>query len=131
MKLRTIRMDDYHRLTAFWKKNYFVSEMDNLNHYHRFLEKNPGLSILIEEDGKIIGTALGSYDGRRGYLQKVVTDKDLRKKGVGRRLVNEVVKRLKAAGALYLPISVEKELIPFYEKCGFVKKDSISMSMDL
>ncbi len=94
-------------------------------------KKNPNLSLLAEENGIIFGTALGSFDGRRGYLQKVVTDKNNRKKGIGQQLVNEVLKRLREVGALYVPISVEPELIPFYEKCGFVKKDSLSMSRDL
>ena len=131
MQLRTIKIDDYQELIEFWKKNYFVSEMDNSEHFRIFLEKNPELSVLMEENEEIIGSALGSYDGRRGYLQKVVTNKESRNKGIGRRLVSEVVKRLKMAGTLYIPISVEEDLISFYEKCGFVKKDSISMSMDL
>jgi N-acetylglutamate synthase len=131
MQLRIIKFDDYQKLIEFWKRNYFVSEMDNSKHFLLFLEKNPELSVLMEENGEIIGTALGSYDGRRGYLQKVVTNKESRKKGIGKQLVNEVVKRLKEVGALYIPISVEEELIPFYEKCGFVKKDSVSMSIDL
>lgn len=131
MQLRTIKLDDYQKLTEFWKKNYFFSEIDNVKHFVLFLEKNPDLSVLIEENGEIIGTALGSYDGRRGYLQKVVTNKEFRKKGIGRQLVNEVVKRLKAVGVLYIPISVDEKLIPFYEKCGFDKKESVSMSMDL
>lgn len=131
MQLRTIKLEDYQKLTEFWKNNYFISEMDNSKYFVLFLEKNPNLSVLIEENGEIIGTALGSYDGRRGYLQKIVTNKESRKKGIGKQLVKEVVKRLKTVGALYLPISVEEELVPFYEKCGFVKKDSASMSMDL
>lgn len=131
MQIRTIVVDDFEKLSSFWKSNYFVSEMDNKEHFVLFLEKNPNLSILAEEDGEIVGTALGSYDGRRGYLQKVVTSKEMRNKGIGKQLVEEVIKRLKVAGALYVPISVEEELIPFYEKCGFIKKDSFSMSLDL
>ncbi len=131
MNTQTIKIDDYEKLMPFWKEHYFVSEMDHKDHFSLFLEKNSDLSILIEDDGKIIGTALGSYDGRRGYLQKVVVHKDFRKHGVGKQLVLEVAKRLKDAGAVFIPISAEKELAMFYEKCGFVKKDSISMSLDL
>jgi ribosomal protein S18 acetylase RimI-like enzyme len=105
--------------------------MDNLEHFTLFLQKNPSLSILIEENGKIIGSALGSYDGRRGYLQKVVTSKVLRGKGIGKQMVNEVVVRLRKVGAVYVPISVEEKNITFYEKCGFVRKTSTSMSLDL
>lgn len=124
-------LEDYPRLTEFWKTQYFVSEMDNLDHFDLFLKKNPKLSIVIEENNEIIGTALGSYDGRRGYLQKVVTSKNFREKGIGKQLVEEIVKRLKSVGALYIPISVEHELVPFYEKCGFTKKNATSMNIDL
>ena len=131
MQIRAIVADDFEKLFSFWQINYFVSEMDSKEHFLLFLEKNPNLSILAEEDGEIIGTALGSYDGRRGYLQKVVASKEVRKKGIGKRLVEEVINRLKIAGALYVPVSIEEELIPFYEKCGFIKKDLHSMSLDL
>lgn len=131
MIIRTISLDDYESLSPFWQENYFVNEMDNKEHFALFLQKNLELSVLAEEDRKIVGTALGSYDGRRGYLQKVVTDKSSRNQGIGKQLVEEVIKRLKNAGALYIPISVEGNLISFYEKCGFIKKDSTSMSLDL
>lgn len=131
MTIRAISLHDYENLFLFWQENYFVSETDDKEHFALFLQKNHELSVLAEEDGKIIGTALGSYDGRRGYLQKVVTNKNSRNQGIGRELVVEVIKRLKIAGALYIPISVEENLIPFYEKCGFIKKDSTSMSLDL
>lgn len=131
MQLRTIVLNDYKKLFDFWEKNYSVSEMDNLEHFETFLNKNSDLSVLIEEDGEIIGTTLGSYDGRRGYLQKVVVSKEYRKHGIGVKLVNEVVKRLRNAGAVYIPISVEKELIVFYQRAGFVKKDTTSMIFDL
>lgn len=131
MQIRTITFDDYEKLSSFWKTNYFISEMDNKEHFVLFLEKNPNLSILAEDEGEIVGTALGSYDGRRGYLQKVVTDKNSRNQGIGRQLVEEIIKRLKNAGARYIPISVEENLIPFYEKCGFSKKHATSMSLDI
>ena len=131
MQLRTITLDDHKKLIPFWGGNYFVTEMDNISHFQLFLEKNPDLSVLIEKNGEVIGTALGSYDGRRGYIQKVVTSKKSRNQGIGRQVVLEVIKRLKSTGALYIPISVEPELISFYKKCGFVRKDSTSMSLEL
>ncbi len=129
MLLRDITIDDYPRLILFWKENYFVNEMDNKVRFKLFLEKNPNLSILMEENGRIVGTALGSFDGRRGYIQKVVTNKELRGKGIGKKLVDEVVKRLQRLGALYIPIAVEDKNILFYERCGFKKTKQISMSL--
>src|ERR1035437_5470569 len=113
MHLRTIAISDYEKLISFWKENYFVTDMDSLERFKLFLDKNPQLSVLMEENGEIISTALGSFDGRRGYLQKVVTAKNLREKGIGKRLVEEVLKRLKVAGAVYVPLSANKDIVAF------------------
>ena len=128
MKIREIILIDYKQLISFWKENYFVNELDNLKQFKLFLKINPNLSILAEDDGKIIGTALGSFDGRRGYIQKLVVSKNWRGKGFGKKLLESVVKKLHAVGAKYIPISCEKEMIPFYESSGFRKTNQITVS---
>jgi len=131
MTIRTITFHDYPNLIPFWEENYFVKEMDSEPRFQLFLEKNPNVSVLMEDDNKIIGTALGSFDGRRGYIQKVVTAKTSRKKGVGKQLVDEVIKRLKSLGVLYIPIQCDPENVSFYEKCGFKKSTMTPMNMNI
>jgi ribosomal protein S18 acetylase RimI-like enzyme len=131
MNIRTITINDYPNLIPFWKTNYFVKEMDSETQFSLFLEKNPNLSVLMEDNNKIIGTALGSFDGRRGYIQKVVTAKNIRKKGVGKQLVHEVINRLKLLGVLYIPIQCDLENVSFYEKCGFQKSTMVPMTMNV
>jgi ribosomal protein S18 acetylase RimI-like enzyme len=131
MEFREIKIEDYEILIPFWKENYFVSEMDNLERFKLFLKKNPGLSFLAEEGGEVLGTALGSFDGRRGYLQKLVVRKDARRKGLGQKLVEKVIEELKKLDVLYIPINVNDDLVNFYEQCGFKKTDQIPMNMEL
>lgn len=131
MTFREITIADYKNLIPFWEANYFVNEMDSKDRLKLFLEKNTNLSILAEENGVILGTALGSFDGRRGYIQKVVVDKEYRKKGVGQQLVEKVIAKLRALGATYVPISVEEELIHFYENCGFKKTTQLPMNIEI
>lgn len=113
MNFREITPEDYKNLIDFWKENYFVSEMDSEEHFILFLDKNPQLSMLAEDENKIIGTALGSFDGRRGYLQKVVVNKNYRKQGIGQKLVEKVINKLQSLGATYIPIAVEKDNVHF------------------
>ncbi len=129
MNLRTMTLADHPSLITFWKANYFVNEMDTKNQFKLFLDKNPDLSIVMETDGRIIGTALGSYDGRRGYIQKVVTAKEYRKRGIGKMLVLEVIRRLRAVGVLYIPLAEDKHLVAFYIECGFKKTEQVAMNM--
>ncbi|OGH12596.1 MAG: hypothetical protein A2776_00005 [Candidatus Levybacteria bacterium RIFCSPHIGHO2_01_FULL_40_10] len=130
MEFRELTIEDYSRLIPFWKDNYFVNEHDTKERLKLFLEKNPGLSVLAEDDGKIAATALGSYDGRRGYLQKVVVDKKFRRHGLGLELVKKVLDKLKDVGVTYIPLSVEEDLVEFYEKCGFKKTKQVPMNID-
>ena len=131
MKLRSIVLSDYDNLISFWKKNYFVRGIDSPERFKLFLEKNPNLSLVAENNGEVAGTVLGSFDGRRGYLQKLVVRKDLRGKGVGKQLIQEAVKRLKVLGVVYIPISCEKENMGFYEKLGFKNNRQVTMSIEI
>lgn len=130
MKIRTIALKDYDKLIQFWEAHYFIRGIDSLKYFKLFLEKNPNLSIFAEENGEIVGTALGSFDGRRGYIQKLVVHKNYRRKGIGQQLIKRAVKKLQAAGALYIPINCEEELVPFYIKCGFKKTGQLTMSKE-
>ncbi len=130
MKIRTIKLEDYNKLIQFWKDNYFLKGIDSFKYYKLFLRKNPHLSLLAEENDKIIGTALGSFDGRRGYIQKLVVHKDYRKKGIGKQLVKKIVKKLQNVGALYIPLNCEKELVPFYINCGFKQTGQVAVSKE-
>ncbi|MFZ2024672.1 MAG: GNAT family N-acetyltransferase [Microgenomates group bacterium] len=122
-------IEDHARLLPFWKDNYFVNELDAYEPFQLFLKKNPNLSLLMEDNGEIIGSAFGSFDGRRGYIQKLVVRKDYRKQGIGRQLVDKIIEKLRAVGALYIPINPEKCVVPFYEKCGFTTSDSVPMKI--
>lgn len=129
MTIRTITIKDHKQLIPFWEENYFVNELDDYEHFKLFLEKNLSLSFLAEDDEEIVGSVFGSFDGRRGYIQKLVIRKDYRKKGVGKQLLEKVISKLRSTGALYIPISSDEGLISFYEKCGFKKTKQIPMSI--
>ena len=129
MTFRTISVKDHERLVPFWKENYFFNELDEYEPFKLFLEKNSDLSLLAEENGATVGTVFGSFDGRRGYIQKLVVRKEYRKQGLGKQLIEKVVTKLRAIGALYIPINAEEALTSFYEKCGFKKTKQIPMSI--
>jgi len=128
MTIRFISINDYARLVPFWKEHYFYNEMDELPGFTLFLNKNPGLGYLAEEGEEIIGTILGSFDGRRGYIQKLVVHKEKRKQGIGKKLLETVISKLVSMGVTYVPISIEPENIAFYEKMGFKRASGVAMN---
>ena len=64
----------------------------------RFLERNPGLSVVAEADGQLVGAALCGHDGRRGFLYHVAVDRAFRGRGLGRQLVGFCLDRLREQG---------------------------------
>ena len=131
MTIREITLADYNVLIPFWEENYFANEMDNQDRFQLFLDMNPSMSFLAEEDGHIIGSALGSFDGRRGYLQKIVVDKKMRRQGIGQELVKIIISKLRSLGCTYITLNVDEKLISFYEQCGFKKIPQRAMNMSL
>lgn len=127
MQLRAITIEDYPKLISFWNENYLLTPLDEFDRIKLFLEKNPGLSFIAEKDGEIVGTVLGSFDGRRGTLQKLVVHKSSRGQGIGKKLVMHAVNKLQEEGALDIRFNTSEDLVVFYEKCGFKKDTKPSM----
>lgn len=128
MTIRTMTVNDHKSLIPFWKEHYFNNTMDELPSFTLFLDKNPDLSFIAEEAGEIVGTVLGSFDGRRGYIQKLVVHKGKRKQGIGRKLLETAIQKLLSLGVTYIPISSEPENVAFYEKMGFKRASGTAMN---
>lgn len=66
----------------------------------------------------VIGTV--QYDPLLNRLRQLVVHPSYRGHGVGRLLVNAVIKEAKKAGRASLTVHSWKDSVRFYEKCGFV-----------
>ncbi|TGA84480.1 GNAT family N-acetyltransferase, partial [Pseudomonas aeruginosa] len=63
-----------------------------------YLQRNPGLSLLVETEGEVIACLMAGHDGRRGYLQHLVVDPGYRGLGLARQMLDEVLARLAREG---------------------------------
>jgi ribosomal protein S18 acetylase RimI-like enzyme len=64
----------------------------------RFLDRNPGLSFVAVDTGRLAGTVLCGHDGRRGYIYHLVVSESRRRSGLGRRLLERCLDSLHIAG---------------------------------
>lgn len=81
------------------------------------------------EDKKIIGMAtlilFRTISAKRGIVEDVVVDRNYRKRGVGAKLIEEVLKKAKEEKFLYLDLTSRpqrKAANRFYQNFGFVKR---------
>ena len=82
---------------------------------------------LYYEDGFCYGTAR-AYPKEEGFkLERIVVKKDLRSKGIGRKimqLLHEIyIPKLKPSQKIFL--HAKPSVAPFYEKCGYVSNGDI------
>jgi len=85
-------------------------------------------------DGRVVATAMGGYDGHRGWLYKVAVAPAHRRRGVGRRMVEAVEQRLRARGCPKVNLQVlatNRGVVAFYQQLGFAIEDRISMGRRL
>jgi ribosomal protein S18 acetylase RimI-like enzyme len=62
------------------------------------LETDPG-SLLVADDGEVIGALIAAFDGWRGNMYRLAVRPDRRRERIATRLVQHGEQRLKAKGA--------------------------------
>jgi ribosomal protein S18 acetylase RimI-like enzyme len=121
--------DDYAAVRALWETagpGIHMRRSDELQEIQKKLQRDPDLFLLAEQDGRVIGSVLGGFDGRRGMVYHLAVGAEYRRRGIGERLMEELEKRLRAKGCLrfYLLVTCDnEEAIGFYEKRGWEKMD--------
>lgn len=122
---------DYPAARTLWEEagpGIHVRQSDEPEEIQKKLQRDPDLFLVAEENGRIIGTVIGGFDGRRGLIYHLAVEESLRSRGIGGLLMDEVERRLKAKGCLkcYLLVTAENEsAIRFYEGRGWENMESI------
>lgn len=78
-------------ILALWKDSGASASATGDEHGLRALAVNPAaVFVLAVLDGEIVGSLLGTFDGWRGNMYRLVVRPDLRRRGIGRALVGQV-----------------------------------------
>ena len=100
MLMRAATPADHAALFALWRcvPGIQLRAEDEYEPFCRYLERNPGLSLLVEAEGGPIASLLAGHDGRRGYLHHLVVAPAWRGRGLASALLAEVLARLAEQG---------------------------------
>jgi GNAT superfamily N-acetyltransferase len=78
-------------------------------------------TVIAERDGAVVGYAYYELLGRLGHVRNLVVAPEARSAGIGRLLMDEVARRLRAARASAWALNVKPDnlaAIRLYERCG-------------
>lgn len=129
--------EDYAAVIELWQNagpGIHVRRSDEPREIAKKVARDPDLFLVVENDGRIIGTVMGGFDGRRGMMYHLAVAQDYRKRGIGLALMEALEERLKAKGCIRYYLLVTKdneEAIRFYENHGWELMDLYTYGKNL
>ena len=124
-------INDYEAVYSLWNSCagmglYNIN--DSKEGIAKFLLRNPDTCLVSEIDSIITGVILAGNDGRRGYIYHTAVHPDYRKQGIGKKLVDYVLKELFNAGIIKVACVAFKrnnEGYAFWKSQGFTVRDDL------
>ena len=132
MNIREMKIEDYDNVFALWKtiKGFGIRSVDDSREgIERFLKWNPGLSVVAEEEGRIVGAILCGSDGSRGCLYHVCVQKDYRRRGIGKTMVvwcMEKLKELQINKVSLIAFTQNDIGNAFWKEIGWTKREDLN-----
>jgi ribosomal protein S18 acetylase RimI-like enzyme len=130
--VREFRDDDYDAVVRLWRAaGLTIKPSDALAELRKVIDRNPGLFLVAEDEGRVAGAVIGAWDGRRAWVYHLAVDPALQRGGIGRMLMDELERRLRDVGAAKLNLLVEPHNVAaadFYRRLGYAPDDLLFMT---
>jgi ribosomal protein S18 acetylase RimI-like enzyme len=136
MQVRPFQPADADALIELWRRCDLVRpQNDPRKDIARKLAVQPELFLVaMGDEGAVIGSVMCGYEGRRGWINYLAVDPDRRLRGVGRTLMAEAERRLRALGCPKINLQVRstnRAVLDFYRAIGFAVDDVVSLGKRL
>ena len=142
--IRAMQIEDYEQVYALWLtiSGFAIRSVDDSKEgVERFLQRNPGISVVAEEDGKIVGAILCGHDGRQRHSahfpraerhgkarQSTARGKDTRR-GIGKDMVVHCMNALHKEGInkVSLIAFTQNDIgNAFWKEIGWTKREDLN-----
>ena len=135
MTIRPFTLADEAQVIDLWQRCELTRPWnDPRKDIERKLTTQPELFLVVEIDGRVVGTAMGGYDGHRGWVNYLAVSPELRHHGLARQLMGVMEQTLIARGCPKLNLQIRGSnmaAIGFYSAIGYARDDVVSFGKRL
>jgi len=131
LAIREFRTSDYDALIRLWdeaKLPYKPAGRDKRENICDEVKRSNAIFLVAEKNGGIIGSAFGTHDGRKGWINRVAVTPKWRRRGIAAQLVYAVERRFNAMGIGIIACLIEDwnvESMRFFEGIGYKRHRDI------
>jgi ribosomal protein S18 acetylase RimI-like enzyme len=135
MIIRPYVPDDEAAVIALWQQCELVRPWNNPKRdIERKLKVNPELFLVGLLNGKVTATAMGGYEGHRGWVNYLAVNPAYQRLGFGRMIMQELEKRLLGMGCPKINLQVRhgnNSALEFYSRIGYREDAATSLGKRL
>ncbi len=130
-KIRSYRSTDYQGVLDLWNIVFTDEPAWNASEVliRDKLTVQPHLFFVAEIDERVVGTVLAGYDGVRGWVHKVATHPDYRRRAIAASLMQAAETGLRDLGCKKMNLQVRNgndRAAAFYQSIGYQAEDRLS-----
>jgi len=125
-RIRRLTISDCDEMIKLWERSslpFKPKGRDSKQETKRQMHVNPELFLGAFEGNALVGTVVGSYDGRKGWINRLAVDPEYRRQRIAQLLVARIEDALKEKGAKIICALVEESnlgSISLFEKLGYL-----------
>jgi ribosomal protein S18 acetylase RimI-like enzyme len=133
---RPFTIYDLEDVRQLWKRaGIKLTLSDTRPEIARMLARNPNTCFVAVKGQTIVAAAMGSWDGRRGFVHHLAVEPEFQRSGLGRAVMAELERRFRGMGVVKITFLVENDnlaVLEFYRKLGYeVRSDLTAVSKTL
>jgi ribosomal-protein-alanine N-acetyltransferase len=125
LRIRDFRPDDLEAAYELDQRCFDREIAYTRGQIRAFLSRPGAVGLIAESHGRLSGFAIGESAGFRGHVVTIDVDASDRRRGAGKQLLAELLRRLAAGGVREVRLEVDLRnaaAIRFYERMGFREK---------
>jgi len=132
MELRTLSPGDYDAIIEIWERaglQYKPFGRDSRLEIERQMALDPNMWLGCFVGDKLVGAILGTYESRKGWINRLAVVPEQQGKGYAKALVEEMERRLRAKGIGIFAVLIEEghdASMALFKSAGYEHYEKIS-----